>query len=142
MLRTLKYPSLALAVCLIAVPPARAEGEKTENKGDGKAVIAVFTFDKPIMEKPHGEEFPLFSKIDRTSLKDVVERMKKAKDDTNVKAVVLLLDEVDLGSGAMRGASPGPGRDQGGGQGGVRPRRRGLDDAVAGAGWPGPPGSA
>ena len=49
-----------------------------------------------IVEKPHGEEFPLFSPIDRASLRDVVERMKKAKDDKNVKAVVLLLDEVDL----------------------------------------------
>jgi protease-4 len=92
----LKYPSLALAVCLIAVPLARGEGEKKENKEDAKAVIAVFTFDKPIVEKPHGEEFPLFSPIDRASLRDVVERMKKAKDDKNVKAVVLLLDEVDL----------------------------------------------
>ena len=44
-----------------------------------------------------GEEFPLFSKIDRTSLKDVVERLNKARDDKDVKAVVLLLDELDLG---------------------------------------------
>jgi hypothetical protein len=42
MLPVLKYPSLALAVCLIAVPLARGEGEKKENKEDAKAVIAVF----------------------------------------------------------------------------------------------------
>ena len=97
MLRMLKCPSLALVVCLIAAPLARGEGEKKENKKDAKTVVAVFTFDGPILEKPHGEEFPLFSPIKRPALKDVVERMKKAKDDKNVKAVVLLLDEVDLG---------------------------------------------
>ena len=93
MLPVLKHPSLALAVCLVAVPLARGEGERKEA---AKAVIAVFPFDKPIVEKPQGEGFPLFSPIDRPSLKDVVERMKKAKDDKNVKAVVLLLDEVDV----------------------------------------------
>jgi protease-4 len=92
----LKYPLLALAVCLIAVPLARAEEKKKESKGDAKAVIAVFAFDGPIMEKPQGEEFPFISPTRQTSLKDIVERMKKAKDDKNVKAVVLLLDEVEL----------------------------------------------
>jgi len=93
MLRMLKYSLLVLAVCLIAAPLARGEGEK---KGDAKAVVAVFTFDKPLVEKPRGEEFPLFSSVAPASLKDVVARMKKAKDDKDVKAVVLLLDEVDL----------------------------------------------
>jgi protease-4 len=89
----LKYPLLALAVCLIAVPLARGEAE---NKEGAKGVIAVFTFDGPILEKPQDQEFPLFSPIRRPSLRDVVERMKKAKDDKNVKAVVLLLDETEL----------------------------------------------
>jgi protease IV len=93
MLRMLKRLSLALAVCLIAVPLARADGE---NKEEAKAVIAVFAFDGPNQEKPQGEAFPLFSSPHRSSLKDLVERMKKAKDDKNVKAVVLLLDEVDV----------------------------------------------
>lgn len=93
MSRMLKYPLLALAVCLIAVPLARGEAE---NKEGAKGVIAVFTFDGPILEKPQDQEFPLFSPIRRPSLRDVVERMKKAKDDKNVKAVVLLLDETEL----------------------------------------------
>ncbi len=96
MLRMLKRLSLALAVCLIAVPSARADGKKKENKEDAKPVIAVFAFDGPIPEKPQDEEFPLFSSTSRPALKDLVERMKKAKDDKNVKAVVLLLDEVDV----------------------------------------------
>jgi protease-4 len=93
MVRVLKYSMPVLVVCLLAVPWVRAEGEKQE---EAKGVVAVFTFDKPIVEKPPGEELPLFSAIEPPVLKDVVERMKKAKDDKNVKAVVLLLDEVDL----------------------------------------------
>jgi protease IV len=93
MLRMLKCSLIALVVCLMAVPLAQADAKKA----DAKSVIAVFTFDRPLMEKPQGEEFPLFSTIKPSSLKDVVERMKKAKDDQNVKAVVLLLDEVELG---------------------------------------------
>jgi len=92
----LKCPAVALAVCLIAVQLLGAEGKKKENKASGKAVIAVFSFDRPLAEKPQGEEFPLLAAARQASLKDVVERMKKAKDDKNVKAVVLLLDEVEF----------------------------------------------
>lgn len=93
MLRMLKYLASVLAVCLICLPLAHGEAGKKEGP---KAVIAVFTFDRPIVEKPPAEDFPLFSPITPASLKDVVERMNKAKGDTNVKAVVLLLDEVSL----------------------------------------------
>ena len=96
MFRKLKCPVVALAVCLISATVVGAEGKKKENKGNLKAVIAVFAFDRPLMEKPQGEELPLLSSARQTSLKDVVERLKKAKDDKNVKAVVLLLDEVDV----------------------------------------------
>ncbi len=89
----MKYPVFVLAVCLIAVPMARGEGEK---KNDTKTLIPVFVFDGPILEKPGGEEIPLLAPLERPSLKEMVERIKKAKDDKNVKAVVLLLDEVDL----------------------------------------------
>jgi protease IV len=93
MVRMFKFSAITLLVCLIAAPLAQANGEKAE---ETKAVVAVFTFDKPIVEKSQGEEFPLFSAIEPPVLKDVVERLKKAKDDKNVKAVVLLLDETDL----------------------------------------------
>ncbi len=98
MLRALKHLSLVLAVCLVALPQLRADEDtkKEETKKDAKAVIAVFNFDGPIVEKPQGEEFPLFSAAQPASLKDLVERLQKAKDDKNVKAVVLLLDEVEV----------------------------------------------
>jgi len=95
MYRMLKYSVLALTMCLIAASPAGAAEKKKESKGSAKPVIAVFTLDGPISEKPQGEEFPLFA-TRQASLKDLVERMKKAKDDKKVKAVVLLLDEVEF----------------------------------------------
>ena len=134
MLRMLQYSLLFLLVCSIALPARGAEKKQEKKKDEAKAVIAVFTFDKAIAEKPSGEQFPLFTAAEPPSLKDLVERMKKAKDDKNVKAVVLLMDETDVSPGAVRGALPGDRRDQGGGQGSVRPYRRGADDAFAGAG--------
>lgn len=94
MVRMTKCLWIAAAVCLMAAPLARGAGDDKEKKDDAKATIAVFTFDQPITEKPRGEEFPLFSTIAPSSLRDVVERMKKAASDKSVKAVVLLLDEV------------------------------------------------
>ncbi len=97
MIRMMKYSALALAVCLIAAPAALG-AEKKAKKDDTKPVAAVFTFDAPLPEKPQGEDFPLFTPVGRSSLKDLLQRMKKAKDDKNVKAVVLLLDEVEISS--------------------------------------------
>ena len=97
MARITKCAVFALAIGLIAAPLARAAEAKKDKKDDAKPVIAVFTFDGPILEKPRGDEFPLFSPVARPSLKDLLERLKKAKDDKNVKAVVLLLDDVALG---------------------------------------------
>ena len=68
-----------------------------EHPEAGKPVVAVFSLDGPIVERPQGEELPLFAPPPRPSFKDIVERMKKAADDKNVKGVVLMLDEVDLG---------------------------------------------
>ena len=93
MLRMLKYPLLFLAVCSIALPARGAEKKQEKKKDEAKAVIAVFTFDKPIAEKPSGEH-SLSSRRSTASLKDLVDRMK-AKDDRKVKAVVLLLDEAE-----------------------------------------------
>lgn len=92
-MKRLKHFVLIFTVCLLVAPFAKADGEK---KDEAKPVIPVFEFNTPLLEKPQGEEFPLFSAINPPSLRDVVDRLKKAKDDKNVKAVVLLLDEIDL----------------------------------------------
>ncbi len=96
MLRMLNYLSIALVACSIALPARGADKKEEKKKDEAKAVIAVFTFDKPIAEKPSGEQLPLFTAAEPPSLKDLVERMKKAENDKNVKAVVLLLDEADV----------------------------------------------
>jgi protease-4 len=70
----------------MAAPLARGDGEEKGKKDDAKATIAVFTFDQPILEKPRGEEFPLLAPIAQSSLKDVVERMKKAGGATRISA--------------------------------------------------------
>jgi len=96
MIRVTKCLAVVVAVCLFVAPRAPAQEGKKGKRDGGKPVVAVFAFDGPILEKPRGEEFALFSAIVRPSLKDVLDRMAKAKDDKNVKAVVLLLDEVSL----------------------------------------------
>jgi protease-4 len=104
MVRLMKCFGLALAVCLVAAQLAPAAAiavtvaTPAKEKADaGKPIVTVITLDGPILEKPKGEEFPLLAPVARPTLKDLLERMKKAKDDTNVKGVVLLLDEVGLG---------------------------------------------
>jgi protease-4 len=95
----LKYVSLSLVACSIALAALgadKADKKEEKKKDEAKPVIAVFTFDKPIVEKPSSEQLPLFTAAEPPSLKDLVERMKKAKNDKNVKAVVLLLDEADV----------------------------------------------
>lgn len=90
--------AVALVGCLFVWPLAQGDQAKPGKKDKVEPVVAVFAFDGPILEKPPGEELPLFSPIGQSSLKDVLERLKKARDDNNVKAVVLLLDDVSLGT--------------------------------------------
>ncbi len=90
---------LAIALCMgLAAPLWGAEADKKEEKpakSDAKAVVAVFAFDGPVVEAPMSEDM-LFAPRGMQPLKDLVSRLKKARDDKNVKAVVLLLDEVML----------------------------------------------
>lgn len=59
------------------------------------SVLAVFALDGSLTEKPMVDDFP-FGSSGGESLKDLVARMKKARDDKNVKAVVLLADSASL----------------------------------------------
>lgn len=72
-------------------PAQKSEEKKTASK----PIIAVFTLDGPITEKPIQEDFPLAEPGTKT-LKDLVTRLQKARDDQQVKAVVFLLDEAFL----------------------------------------------
>ena len=77
---------VVFAVILLAVGQAWA-----------KPVVAVFKLSGPVTESPADESIPLFSPPG-TSLKDLVERLNKAAADENVKAVVVLADDAEVGS--------------------------------------------
>ena len=75
-----------VATLLLAISPAL--GQSTD-KEPHRPVVAVFDLSGTITEKPVGEELP-FGPTGVEPLKDLVARLKKARDDKAVKAVVLL----------------------------------------------------
>ena len=91
-----------LAMGIMALVPmlglmnARAE-DKKDKKPAPKPTIAVFRLGGGITEEPEDELFP-FGGPPPVSLKDLVARMKKAKDDANVKALVILSEGGSVGS--------------------------------------------
>ena len=86
--------ALALATCLCTTQASAAEA-KEKAKDDAKGVIAVFSLDGPVLETPMQEDF-LFLSQRGESLKDLVARMKDARDDKDVKACALLLENAYL----------------------------------------------
>jgi len=86
--------ALALGACLCTTQTTAGEG-KEKKKTDGKGVIAVFSLDGSVLETPAKEDF-LFVSQRGESLKDLVARMKEARDDKDVKACVLMLENASL----------------------------------------------
>src|SRR5437773_956811 len=87
----------------LLISPAFAVDGKADEKADDKSattkpIVAVFRLRAPIVETPVDETLSLFgSGHQPTSLKDLVVRLAKARDDQAVKAVVLLMENADLG---------------------------------------------
>lgn len=67
------------------------------DKKSEKPIIAVFRFDGAVVEKPSVDDFSL-GQNDSTSLKDLVERFRKAAKDPNVKAIAVLVDGAEIGT--------------------------------------------
>jgi protease-4 len=84
---------LALVLPLVDSSPTSA-AEKDEG------TIAVFSFDRPVTEAPAGEDI-FFGSVGQETFKDLVARMKKAGEDDEVKAVVLLPGPGSLGYGQI-----------------------------------------
>ena len=82
---------VAFAIGLMWTPAVYGASSGKEEKGGAKPVIAVFALSGPIVETPMGEDL-LFGPTGAVPLTDLVARMKKARDDKNVKAVVLLME--------------------------------------------------
>jgi protease IV len=77
---------------------ARTDDPATQEKP--RSIIAVFPLDGPLTEVPPDETFAMFG-AQGTSLKDLVARLRKAGEDSSVKAVVLLPDAASLGMGQV-----------------------------------------
>ena len=86
---------LSLAV-LLFVQPSRAAAPETKEAG-ANSIVAVFELQGPLLESPSQDPF-LFAQHP-ASLRDLAKRMRKAGDDANVKAVVLLIDGLMTGGG-------------------------------------------
>ncbi|HTL28994.1 MAG TPA: hypothetical protein VL282_07235, partial [Tepidisphaeraceae bacterium] len=61
-----------------------------------KPSIAVFRLDRPVTEAPD-DSLALFGP-NMVSFKEILERLKKAGDDPNVKAIVLFSEGTSLGA--------------------------------------------
>src|SRR5438270_13617184 len=94
----------AAVLTALLAPIARADDDakpkdtkKADAKKADKAIVAVFRLDGEVSEQPAGEELP-FGNLKKTSLKDLLERMRKAADDPQVKAVVVLDEGASIGT--------------------------------------------
>src|SRR5687768_17385513 len=96
-MRPFVHALVALAVLLTQIAAAPTTKPATTA---GAPVIAVFRIDGPISEAPANEELPIFGPAP-TSLKTLLERIRKAGDDPNVKALVFTSDGVGLGLGQV-----------------------------------------
>ncbi|HEY4311169.1 MAG TPA: signal peptide peptidase SppA [Pirellulales bacterium] len=72
----------------LAGPAAAADGKKDAK---AKSVVAVFRLRGPIVETPAEENF-LMGTSHSVTLQSLIERLTKAREDENVKAVVISLD--------------------------------------------------
>lgn len=73
-------------------------GGARPSQAEDEPIVAVFELGA-IQEAPAGEQ--LFGSTDGESLKDLVSRLKRVRDDQRVKGVVLLLDGASLGLAQM-----------------------------------------
>src|SRR5688572_9420856 len=93
--------AVALAVMLLtglalAQSATESEGAKAKASESAKPVVAVFRLKGAMTETPTDDSFT-FATEPTNALKDLVERLHKARDDKNVKAVVITVSYVSLG---------------------------------------------
>jgi protease-4 len=94
-----KTRAMGLTVCLgllLAVPASAQFG-----MGGSPNKIAHFHLTGPVLEKPVDPMATLFGSTKMSSLKDLLERFKKARDDDSVKAVVLTIENASMGVGQL-----------------------------------------
>jgi protease-4 len=82
---------LVTAISLATVSAAPGHAADTKKSSKNKPVVAVFRLRGPIVETPAEENF-LMGTSRSVTLHSLIERMSKAREDENVKAVVITLD--------------------------------------------------
>src|SRR5262245_14727824 len=100
MLRRWFAPLGASALLAVVLAPAVRADDSDKKKDDTKAAkptVAVFTLSGELNEKPKSEDV-LFGALKATNLKDLVARLEKAAGDPQVKAVVVLLEDAQVGT--------------------------------------------
>jgi protease-4 len=104
--KSLRFPNAsavlrsAVLVFALAGTAAPATTDEPPAKEKERSIVAVFRLDGPLTEVPADEAFAMFG-APGTSLKDLVARLRKAAEDSAVKAVVLLPDSATLGLGQV-----------------------------------------
>ena len=93
---------------------ASNKNAKSDDKDEKKTkkLVPVFTLTRPVLESPVGDD-PLFGSVGAETLKSLVARLEKAKDDDEVAAVVVTLGGASMGrvvSGSDAGSAAGAGR--------------------------------
>lgn len=103
---TLVVPYKVLAQAEATEPKATpAKVEKISRlakrtKKTSQAVIPVFSLDRPLLESPVVED-PFFGAIGAETMNSLVARLEKARDDDQVKAVIVLMGQSSMGSGQL-----------------------------------------
>ncbi|MBX3438483.1 MAG: signal peptide peptidase SppA, partial [Planctomycetaceae bacterium] len=93
--------ALLLTSLLAPARPLTAEdGEATKPKKSRPAVVAVFTFNGAVTEKPTADDLP-FASMQGESLLQFIGRVDKATEDDDVKAAVLLLKSPSIGTAQL-----------------------------------------
>src|SRR5215207_269070 len=91
---SMTVPSL-LALLLCLTVPVRAAEPTTEESSPKTPTVAIFELDGPLQESPT-QDLPIFGE-QPTALKDLIKHLRASADDANVKAVVLIAENMHLG---------------------------------------------
>src|SRR5262249_26886594 len=76
--------------------PLSAADDSAKSSDSSKAIVPIFRLTGSVNEIPQDEAFP-FGEKKSTSLKELVERLRKAQNDKNVKAVILTVEDFSYG---------------------------------------------
>jgi protease-4 len=88
-MRSIRFALIALLFVSFARATVARAAPATQPAASGKATVAVFTLKQSLNESPPEEGLPIFEQPG-TTLRQLTSRLKKAAEDPNVKAVVLL----------------------------------------------------